>query len=269
MEFRPSARNFLHLRVSPQTFPAEKFSHPRLINIFEQEKDLILVFEPEDINALLRAVLDFAPQVEILETGLFPSPGPVSGYRLQYTENLVVVSPGGEISPREGEIILKTNFSFGSGFHPTTKLSVRLLAEVFERGRPESIFDLGTGSGVLALCAVRLGAFRILAADIDERAVKEARSNVLANRYEERILVVKGSLSCGRPGYFDLLLANLTIGTILTLGAGFPSLLRRGGHLILSGFMEAQLSEIRALYPGAELKKVLTEEGWAAALISF
>ncbi|NPA49010.1 MAG: methyltransferase [Thermodesulfobacteria bacterium] len=266
MEYRPAAKNFLHVKIAPRGFKKGAFSHPSLVNLFEEPEALVLVFEPEDVNSILRDLLDFAPGADILETGLYPSAGPVSGYRLRYAEGLVIVSPGGEITPREGEIVLKTNFSFGSGFHPTTKLSARLLAEAFEKERPARVFDLGTGSGVLALCAAKLGAREILAADIDPRAVREARANVLTNGYEEQILVVQGSLSCARRAFFDLLLANLTIGTILTLGKEFPALLRPGGRMILSGFMLDQVAEVKNLFPQAEAEKVLAEEGWAALL---
>ncbi len=266
MEFRPAVKNFLHVKIAPKAFEAKEFTHPSLINVFEEPEALVLVFEPQDINQILRDILDFAPHADILETGLYPSSGPVSGYRLRYAKDLIIVSPGGKVHPRKGEIVLKTNFSFGSGFHPTTKLSARLLAEAFKRKAPKRVFDLGTGSGVLALCAAKLGAQEILAVDIDPRAVKEARANVMANKYEDRILVVQGSLSCARRAFFDLILANLTIGTILTLGPEFLSLLRPKGSLILSGFMLAQVAEIKALFPGAEIEKVLVEEGWAALL---
>ncbi len=266
MEFCASQKNYLHVRLKAPGLD-KNFSHPALVNTYTEGENLVLVFEPEDVNGILRAFLDSFPGVEVLETGLYPSLGRLSGYRLRYGP-LSLVSPGEGVTPRPGEIVLETDFSFGSGFHPTTKLSVLLLAELFAKERPRRVFDLGTGSGVLALCAAKLGACPVLAADIDERAVREAQKNVRRNRYEDRILVVKGSLSCGRERFFELLLANLTIGTILTLGPAFPTLLAPGRFMILSGFTAGQVEEVKALFPQARALKVLEEEGWAAALFA-
>lgn len=267
MEFDARAQNYLHVKLKPKASGVESFAHPALVNTYTEGENLVLVFEPGDVNGILRAILDYFPGAEVLDTGLYPSLGRLSGYRLRYGP-LTLISPGEGVTPQPGEIVLETDFSFGSGFHPTTKLSALLLAELFEQERPRRVFDLGTGSGVLALCAASLGAAQVLAADIDERAVREAWKNVRRNRYEDRILVVKGSLSCGREHFFELLLANLTIGTILTLGSEFPAVLAPGGFMILSGFTVGQVEEVRGLFPQARLVKTLEEEGWAAVLLA-
>ncbi len=268
MEFKSGPVQYLHVKLAASGFDEKNFAHPALVSVRREDDKVLLVFSPEDINDILRAIMDYAPNVDVLETGLYPTPGPTSGYRLKYGR-LRIVCPGEGIKPLADEIVLETDFSFGSGFHPTTKLSVLLLEELYARQPASVVFDLGTGSGVLALCAAKLGASRILAADIDERAVWEARKNVVRNAYQDRILVVKGTLSCARPNFFDLLLANLTIGTILTLGPSLAGVLKPKGAMILSGFTKGQVNEVAALFAGAQLRKTLVEEGWAAVWFDF
>ena len=269
MEFRKQERNYLQVKLRDDPAVWEGFTHPRLLgrHHLEEEGLLVLVFEPDEVNEILRAVLDFRPQAEILEAGLSPSPGPLLGYRLKLSPSLTLVSPGKGIQVQPGEIVIRANLSFGSGFHPTTALCARLMERAFARKEMETVFDLGTGSGVLALGAVQLGAPRVLAADIDFRACGEAKRNIALNQREKEILVVQGSVECARPQSFDLLLANLTIVTILTLAPELSRPLRPGGMMILSGFVEAQTEEVLAALPGRLLDQE-SFEGWTALLIS-
>ncbi|WP_456370271.1 50S ribosomal protein L11 methyltransferase [Thermodesulfatator atlanticus] len=265
MEFKPSQKNFLHVKVSRDTqINWKQFVTDTLLGVYEDEDKTVLVFQTEDINKTLREILDFAPQADIQETGLYPSPGPTSGYRIIYTPEIAVVSPGKDVVPGKGDLIIRADLSFGSGFHPTTSLSIVLLNEVLKERQMPRVFDLGTGSGVLALCAAKLGAQKIIAADIDWRACLEAKANVFANGYSKKILVMCGSFDAVKPKCFDLLLANLTIGTILTIGKDFPELLAPSGEMILSGFTEGQIEEVMSLFPQATLRDKRTEEGWAA-----
>ncbi len=270
MEFQRGSRHYLQVKLKDSPSFWKEFRHPWLIgsHYLAEEGILVLVFEPRDINPLLRALLDFRPQAEILEAGLTPSPGPLLGYRLPLSPSLTLVSPAEGVEAHPGEIIIRSNLSFGSGFHPTTALCARLMEEAFSHRKTESVFDLGTGSGVLALCAVQLGAQKVLAADIDFRACLEARRNLRLNRREAEILVVLGSVECARPGYFDLLVANLTIVTILTLASELPRPLAPGGMMILSGFVEAQTAEVLQALPG-QLIAQESLEGWTALLMAF
>ena len=270
MEFLRGASQYLQVKLKAPLEDWLGFDHPALVgkHVLETEGLVMLVFRPGDINEILRAVLDYRPGVQVLETGLSPSPGPLFGYRRRYSERLRVVSPGQGVEPRPGEIVIKSNLSFGSGFHPTTELSILLLEEAFRLRKVSTVFDLGTGSGILALAAVHLGAEKVLAADIDARACVEAKENVCLNRKDGQILVVSGSLDCARPAIFDLLLANLTIGTILTLAPSLPQPLRPGGLLLLSGFVEAQQNDVLRAFPQAQLLYKQSLEGWQALLLS-
>jgi len=270
MEYLRNVSQYLQVKIKDQPEAWQAFTHPSLVGRYflEQEGLLVLVFEPEEINEILRSILDYKPQVQVLEAGLSPSPGPLVGYRRRYSSRLSIVSPGEGVRPEPGEIIIKSNLSFGSGFHPTTELSALMMEEAFKQREIREAFDLGTGSGVLACGAIVLGAEKVLAADIDFRACLEARKNVRLNQMSGQILVVCGSLECAPPRCFDLLLANLTIGTILTLAPQLAEPLKPGGLLVLSGFVEAQIEEILQALPRFRLVCKKGLEGWAALLLS-
>ncbi|AEH45501.1 methyltransferase small [Thermodesulfatator indicus DSM 15286] len=270
MEYRKGQNLFLHVKLARDSFLSrEKLQALNPLFLFEDHEKFILVFPANDIDDVLKRLSFAFPQADILETGLFPTEKPVSGYRLAYTDELSIVSPGEGVEPKPGELVIKSDLSFGSGFHPTTSLCVELLASTLREKQAMKIFDLGTGSGILALCAAKLGARAVLAADIDYRATVEARQNVLANGYEAQILVVHGSYDCARPGFFDLVLANLTISTILTIGKALPPLLKPGGSLILSGFTAGQIEEVMNLFPEGRLAAQKVKEGWAALKVNF
>ncbi len=245
---------------------AQKFG--ALATSFDPEEGLFTLTLPAgDINQSLRDFLDQFPWADVVEVGLRSTLRP-KGYRRTFAPGLTIVSPGPEVTPAPGEIIIKSNLSFGSGYHPTTELSLRLLAKALEKAHAPTVFDLGTGSGVLALAARHLGAAKVLAADIDFRACKEALKNISLNQAQKEILVVCGSLECAQPQAFDLLLANLTIGVITTLAPQFKDLLRPGGQAVLSGFTKAQIPEVMKALGGGEILGQEILEGWAGLWVS-
>ena len=228
---------------------------------------LVLSYPGEGVHERLRALSRVLPRAEFEETELAENPEP--GPRRFSVGPLRFFSPLFPEEPAPGEIYLRADLSFGSGRHPTTLLCLEALVELFETRPPQKVFDLGCGSGILALAAARLGAPRVLAVDLDPRACREAQHNVEKNELADRILVVQGSLAAARPGAFDLVLANLTIGTLLGLAPEIPRVLRPEGVAVLSGFAEAQREEILARLPEATLVSARNLEGWQALVLRF
>ena len=226
-----------------------------------------LVYPSEDTHELLRKLLRAIPWAEFEETELTEDVE-VKPRRFRLG-SLVFFSPLRPEASPSGEIYLRSSLSFGSGRHPTTRLCLGLMLEVFEEKRPEKVFDLGCGSGILSLAAARLGAQRVLAADIDPRACREAKHNVEVNGLSDRIVVVQGSLPAACPGTFDLVLANLTIGTITALAPEIKEALAPGGLAILSGFSAAQKDEVLARIPRASVVAEAKQEGWLALSLKF
>ncbi len=241
------------------------------LTFYDPKKNVFVIFvysSDKDINTFLNSLLDRFPDADILDVSLTSKIG-TTGYRRVFSEELAIVSPGLDVEPRPGEIIIESEVSFGSGYHPSTELCIKLIPEAFKLSNIKKVFDLGTGSGVLALCAAYLGAEKIIAVDIDFRACKEAKHNVFLNRSQEKILIACGSYEVAKPKSFDLLLANLTIGIITTLAPEFPNIVKNGGLAILSGFTSNEAPNVLKSLSNGKLIKELSLNNWKALLVRF
>ena len=168
-------------------------------------------------------------------------------------------------------LTMEPAMAFGTGAHPTTKLALQALNEYFTPlpGRPATksarVLDLGSGSGILSLAAMRLGAGSVKAVDCSEEAVRIARRNVELNRLEEHIELERG-LAEKTKGRFDLVLANLTPAVLARVARKLPSLLQPGGALIVSGFHDTQAPHVVKILTKAGFigSKTYSRSGWSA-----
>jgi len=157
----------------------------------------------------------------------------------------VVVKPSWReytIQPNELLLEMDPGLAFGTGLHPTTQLCVEALEDLVQPGM--RVLDLGTGTGILALVAAKLGAAEVLAVDNDVNAVAVARRNARNNTAAHQIRVLHGSLAeVGEP--YALVVANILAHVIVTMAAsGLATRLRRGGALVVSGILEEQADEV-------------------------
>jgi ribosomal protein L11 methyltransferase len=141
---------------------------------------------------------------------------------------------------------------FGTGTHPTTQLALEMLEDGLANAPGADVIDVGCGSGILSIAAVRLGAGTVVGVDADEDAIDNARLNARINGLEERVTVGIGSVAEIRTGDFPIRSAGLVVANILThilvrlLDQGLAGLVPPGGHLILSGILEEREQEMRA-----------------------
>ena len=199
----------------------------------------------------------------------------------------VEVEPGLVIVPWDGRsgvhpgpagsttIALEPGLAFGHGDHPTTRLCLSWLkrslpAEAGGGDREAGsvrVIDYGSGSGVLAICALKNGAAHATATDCDELAVEMSRRNAELNDVGSRldVLLVPESGPPPPPGEsFDVLVANILLQPLLTLRGLFSSLVRPGGRLALSGILEEQAQGVLEAYSGDFCSlEVSTLDGWA------
>jgi ribosomal protein L11 methyltransferase len=163
---------------------------------------------------------------------------------------------------------LKQGRAFGSGLHPSTYLCLDALEKNFA-GTP-AVLDVGTGTGILAIAAAKLGASHVLAIDVDESAVQIASSNVKINKLQEIITVEQGSIQQITELNFDLVLANLTRSVHLELlKDGMLDLLAPGGTLIQAGVRDQEQDEIRAAIESAQgvVLNTNADRGWVSFVI--
>lgn len=154
--------------------------------------------------------------------------------------------------------------AFGDGLHPTTQLCLRALERHLKPGTP--MFDLGTGTGILAIAAARLDAGPILAVDTDLEAVRVAHLNAEANGLSGQIRVEAGSLAETLSGQWGPTQAPLVVANILThvlldfFEHDFVQAVTPGGLLILSGILITQTPDIRARLQWHALKQLAQEQ---------
>lgn len=147
--------------------------------------------------------------------------------------------------PRDGQIplVIDPGVAFGTGIHETTVLCLRAL-EQCSAGR--AILDVGTGTGILAIAAAKLGAQSVLAVDLDPLAVSVATRNVERNGVENRVRVAESDLLHATPEgeRFDVIAANLLAGIVLRLLPDALAALKPGGRILASGIVRRQAAEV-------------------------
>jgi len=169
-------------------------------------------------------------------------------------------------SPQDDATVLRIDpeMSFGTGHHATTRLALRLLADALAPG--DRVLDVGTGTGVLAIAACRLGADAARGVDTNPDAVRNARENVRRNEETDRVTVQEGSVDVAPGTRYDLVAANITRRVLLELMPALVARLAPGAALLLSGLLRPQRDDIRdaAASHGLALDAEAAEEGWWA-----
>ena len=174
-----------------------------------------------------------------------------------------------ELGVGDQEIVLDPGQAFGTGHHESTLLcleSMLLLHSCLKSGA--SVLDMGTGSGILAMFAAKLGFTNILAIDIDPVAVKAAVRNITANGLEDYIKVQQDLLHpCGKR--FDLILANLSLHHHQELAEEFRLCLKRGGWLVASGFLTGETDTVTACFStkGLEVAHRKARNDWECLIL--
>ena len=162
------------------------------------------------------------------------------------------------------ELVIDPRRAFGTGHHPTTQLVVEWLEKQLSGG--ERVLDVGTGSGILSMAAIRLGAASALGIDNDREAIECAREYARVNGFGEELELRVGSFGDCPDGYFDVIVANIDGKTLPALCPELPRLLKPGGMVCLSGLQEHDLEEITAAVnsAGFAVKTKTIREEWIA-----
>ena len=166
--------------------------------------------------------------------------------------------------PFEEVVKLDSNMAFGTGEHETTAMCLKLLQEYLT---PSSVcIDVGCGSGILGISAIKLGAKYAYLTDIDYVAVESAKHNSEINGVADSVTVAHSNLLDNAEIKGDIMLANITAEILCGLAPSIPKNLKAGGTLILSGIIESRLEMVITAFAaqGLKLEKTLKEGEWLA-----
>ena len=163
------------------------------------------------------------------------------------------------------QVIIDPQMAFGTGHHATTQMMMKLLEEYLKAG--VSVLDAGTGSGILAILAKKLGASNVFAYDTDPEAIDNARHNATLNQVN-RIEFVIGDETIIPPADYDLILANINRNVLLKIVPKLVASLKKNGLLLLSGLLDVDKQAILAEMPVVlRLIKEQRQEEWIGLVL--
>ena len=194
----------------------------------------------------------------------------------------IVVKPGWEdYEAADGELVIEMDpgMAFGSGLHETTSMCIKALEKDLGDGSeraydpsryPIKVLDVGTGTGILAMAAVLLGADEALGIDIDDEAVRVANENIAKNGLEGRISIMRGNLMDGIDYEPDIIVANLMADLVVMLSPAAAAQLRPGGVYITSGILDIKEDIVKKAIEdaGFDIIEVLADGEWRAIVAS-
>ena len=176
-------------------------------------------------------------------------------------EKLIIV-PAWMDSPDESRIPIKIDpgMAFGTGTHPTTQLVLDFMEDVIDELNPKTLIDVGCGSGILSIGALKLGIEKALGVDVDAASVESSRENADVNGIGDEFIIGQGSVDEILAGNFEFKSAPLVVANILApilirlTEAGMGTLVAPNGRLILSGILEEREADIRAVVASHQLE---------------
>jgi ribosomal protein L11 methyltransferase len=186
---------------------------------------------------------------------------------VEATSNIIIKPSWKKLRKRDkGKIVLHIDpkMAFGTGHHETTRLSLVLLEEHLRSGM--NVLDFGSGTGILAIAAVKLGAASALAIDNDPWAVENAQENITRNRVPRTVKAIEGDGSKLPKQPFDLIIANIDFPTITKHMPNLVRKLKPQGILILSGLLTTDLTDFldNISHQGIVPLEMLNENEWVA-----
>jgi ribosomal protein L11 methyltransferase len=189
---------------------------------------------------------------------------------IQVTPRLIVSPPWEKIDkvrPEQKVVWIDPGFGFGTGTHPTTKNCLVLLDQILA-AHPDpaqlKLLDVGSGSGVLAIAAAKLGVGEILAAEIDGDAIESMRHNFMINQVIHQVRLRLGSIFQADRNSYHLVLANLTAEDLIRISRDLQRAILQGGSAILSGILVEKKEAVEKTFGELNLQKVgeIIEDKW-------
>ena len=249
------------------------------VDLIEQElldkpRDTVIIHiylepgaSPVEMLALIAARMEAAGIAYAVETEGVEQEDWQNGWRKYYHpmdigSRLAIVPSWQEYDTDRVKLILDPGLAFGTGGHETTSLCLEALDQRVRGG--ERVLDIGTGSGILAIAALKLGAASAEGVDIDPVAVRTAGENAALNGVADKLTVLVGDLSDKASGKYDIITANIVANAIISLAPSVPGLMAEGAAFIASGIIDSRKGEVIAALEkaGLSVQEVKEKRGW-------
>lgn len=259
---------------------AWEIAHVDLIEqeLLDKPRDIVKVHmylapdeNPAEILPLFRERLDNSGIEYTLETSGVEQEDWQNAWKKYYHAmdigSRLAIVPGWEQYETDRTVItMDPGMAFGTGTHETTSLCLETLDSLVKGG--ERVLDIGTGSGILAIAALKLGAAVAEGVDIDPMCVRTAGENARRNGVQDRFTVLVGDLSDKASGQYNIITANIVAAAILSLAPHVPALMAPGARFIASGIIDTRKDEVLTGLRAAWLEPVEVKEkrGWACII---
>ena len=258
----------------------ERIAHVDLIeqDLLDKDRTQVTVHlylspdeNPAEVLDLVRgrlegAELDYALSADGVEQQDWETAWKAYYHALPIGRRLAIVPSWEQYDTDRTVIRLDPGMAFGTGTHETTALCLAALDQLVRGG--ERVLDIGTGSGILAIAALKLGAASAEGVDIDPVAVRTAGENAARNGVADRLTVLVGDLSDKASGRYQIITANIVANAIISLAPAVPGLLAEGGLFIASGIIDTRKEEVLQALRAAGLLVLETyhKRGWECIL---
>ena len=247
-----------------ELFPESFYEELPASGIWIEEKGERSVIKcyPKNVNAFLKMLRT----LKIATQDVFVVDEPEQDYaeltkkyfRPIQIEGLTILAPWNKTKRKGPRILIEPGMAFGTGRHESTRIMIKLINGIDMKGK--KVLDIGCGSAILSLYAALLGAKNVLAVDNDEDTVLSARKNIELNNTSAIEIVCSDLRQIN--GAYDVVLANIDIRTFRATSTHILTLLRKGGHLLVSGILGRDRKELLSLFSSLSCLRVEQKNSW-------
>lgn len=278
-------KNYYVFNIYSQPFNPELLSG--LLWEFEitgliEEDNHIEIFTAEDSTVSLKSVKEtlgklqsdhiissFKVEKELLEDKNWNELWEKSREVIRVSDRIIIKPSFKDYKPTQTEIVLTIDpkMSFGTGEHHSTKLVLRLLEKYVNKGI--NVLDVGSGTGILAIASIKLGAKKAVAVDFDEICLENSKENCAVNEVEDFVEILTGEIDVVKEKDFDLIIANIHKNVVIEIAEKIQARLKPTGKVILAGLLASDQKDIETKYHslGFRIEEVEQMDEWIAVVL--
>jgi len=245
---------------------------------FEQHSEIMKAFVVEDIfntipTQVLEDILDSFGGISIIKEKKVHVP---KNWNEEFEKSIQPIQVGrfyirptwaeSDCPSNAIELLIDPKMSFGTGYHETTRLMLNSISTYIQKD--DELLDVGTGTGILAIAAIKLGANYAFGFDIDEWSSENSLENIQLNKVEKSVEIKHGAFETVPDKEFDITIANINRSTILSVKEDILKHTKKGGFILLSGLLTTETHRIKEdeLFSGISLIKEISEGDWSGLI---